>query len=210
MIRIKVCGITNLQDAVSICKEGVDALGFILSDSPRRIELPKAYEISNALPPFVSRVAVVVNPTEAQLREIEESRVFDYVQLHGSEDAELIKKCRLKVIKAIKLDSEKDCKDILVYQDLVDYFLFDTKTQNAIGGTGRTFDWRILEKVKLKRPFILAGGLGPENIAEAIEKVRPNAVDLNSRVEKYPGKKDIELVRKTIRKIREVSNYHGE
>lgn len=79
MIRIKVCGITNLQDAVSICKEGVDALGFILSDSPRRIELPKAYEISNALPPFVSRVAVVVNPTEARakLKKVECSIMFN-------------------------------------------------------------------------------------------------------------------------------------
>ncbi|POZ89673.1 phosphoribosylanthranilate isomerase, partial [Petrotoga halophila] len=98
MIRIKVCGITNIEDAINISKAGVDALGFILAESPRKVGLSKILEISKELPPFVSRVAVVVNPNKEEIEKIERSKVFDYVQFHGSEDVNIIKNCKLKTI----------------------------------------------------------------------------------------------------------------
>lgn len=204
MIRIKVCGITNIEDAINISEAGVDALGFILAESPRKVELSKVLEISKELPPFVSRVAVVVNPTKEEIEKIERSKVFDYVQFHGSEDVNIIKNCKLKTIKAIKIENKSSLEEISKYNDFVDYFLFDTKIGEKIGGTGHTFNWEILKEANIKKPFILAGGLSPENIVEAIKTIKPNAVDLNSKVELYPGKKDIRLIKETIDRINSI------
>lgn len=204
MIRIKVCGITNLEDAINITEAGVDALGFILARSPRKVELSDVFEISKKLPPFVSRVAVVVNPTIEEVEKINKSKVFDYVQFHGSEDVNIIKKCKLKTIKAIKIENNISLEEISKYYNYVDYFLFDTKIGGKIGGTGKTFNWEILREVDIKKPFILAGGLGPENIEEAIKTVKPNAIDLNSKVELFPGKKDISAIKEIIGRINDL------
>lgn len=203
MVRIKVCGITNITDAVNIANLNIHALGFILSESPRKVELSEVAKISKLLPPFVSRVAVVVDITLNELEEIQNSKLFDYIQFHGSEDISLIKKCTLKTIKAIKIENEKSISDVAIYQDFVDYLLFDTKVRNQIGGTGETFEWGILKKANIKKPFILAGGIGPENISQAINILKPAAIDLNSKVEKNPGKKDINLIKQTLEIIKD-------
>jgi len=198
MVRIKVCGITNITDAVNIANLNIHALGFILSESPRKVELSDVAKISELLPPFVSRVAVVVNITPNELEKIQNSKLFDYIQFHGSEDISLIKKCNLKTIKAIKIENEKSLSEIAVYQNVVDYLLFDTKIENKIGGTGKAFEWNILKKANIKKPYILAGGIGPENVSQAIATLKPAAIDLNSKVEKSPGKKDINLIKQTL------------
>ena len=198
MVRIKVCGITNITDAVNIANLNIHALGFILSESPRKVELSEVAKISKLLPPFVSRVAVVVDITLNELEEIQNSKLFDYIQFHGSEDISLIKKCNLKTIKAIKIENEKSLSDIALYQNFVDYILFDTKIENKIGGTGKAFEWNILKKVNITKPYILAGGIGPENVSQAIATLKPAAIDLNSKVEKSPGKKDINLIKQTL------------
>ncbi|HOP24559.1 MAG TPA: phosphoribosylanthranilate isomerase [Defluviitoga sp.] len=207
MVRVKVCGITNIADAVNIANLNVHALGFILSKSPRKIELSKVAEITKVLPPFISRVAVVVDVTLNELEEIQESRLFDYIQFHGSENISLIKKCKLKTIKALKIGNEKSLSDIAIYQDEVDYLLFDTMVGNKIGGTGETFDWKILKNLNIKEPFILAGGIGPENVSQAISVLKPAAIDLNSKVEKNPGKKDINLIKQTLEIIKDTEKY---
>ena len=198
MVRIKVCGITNITDAVNIANLNIHALGFILSESPRKVELSDVAKISELLPPFVSRVAVVVNITPNELEKIQNSKLFDYIQFHGSEDISLIKKCNLKTIKAIKIENEKSLSDIALYQNFVDYILFDTKIENKIGGTGKAFEWNILKKANITKPYILAGGIGPENVSQAIATLKPAAIDLNSKVEKSPGKKDINLIKQTL------------
>ncbi len=198
MVRIKVCGITNITDAVNIANLNIHALGFILSESPRKVELSDVAKISELLPPFVSRVAVVVNITPNELEKIQNSKLFDYIQFHGSEDISLIKKCNLKTIKAIKIENEKSLSEIAVYQNVVDYLLFDTKIENKIGGTGKAFEWNILKKANIKKPYILAGGIGPENVSQAIATLKPAAIDLNSKVEMSPGKKDINLIKQTL------------
>lgn len=202
MVRIKVCGITNITDAVNIANLNIHALGFILSESPRKVELSDVAKISELLPPFVSRVAVVVNITPNELEKIQNSKLFDYIQFHGSEDISLIKKCNLKTIKAIKIENEKSLSEIAVYQNVVDYLLFDTKIENKIGGTGKAFEWNILKKVNITKPYILAGGIGPENVSQAIATLKPAAIDLNSKVEKSPGKKDINLIKQTLEIIK--------
>lgn len=202
MVRIKVCGITNITDAVNIANLNIHALGFILSESPRKVELSEVAKISKLLPPFVSRVAVVVDITLNELEEIQNSKLFDYIQFHGSEDISLIKKCNLKTIKAIKIENEKSLSEIAVYQNVVDYLLFDTKIENKIGGTGKAFEWNILKKATIKKPYILAGGIGPENVSQAIATLKPAAIDLNSKVEKSPGKKDINLIKQTLEIIK--------
>lgn len=202
MVRIKVCGITNITDAVNIANLNIHALGFILSESPRKVELSEVAKISKLLPPFVSRVAVVVDITLNELEEIQNSKLFDYIQFHGSEDIFLIKKCNLKTIKAIKIENEKSLSDIALYQNFVDYILFDTKIENKIGGTGKAFEWNILKKVNITKPYILAGGIGPENVSQAITTLKPAAIDLNSKVEKSPGKKDINLIKQTLEIIK--------
>lgn len=202
MVRIKVCGITNITDAVNIANLNIHALGFILSESPRKVELSEVAKISKLLPPFVSRVAVVVDITLNELEEIQNSKLFDYIQFHGSEDISLIKKCNLKTIKAIKIENEKSLSDIALYQNFVDYILFDTKIENKIGGTGKAFEWNILKKANITKPYILAGGIGPENVSQAIATLKPAAIDLNSKVEKSPGKKDINLIKQTLKIIK--------
>jgi phosphoribosylanthranilate isomerase len=203
MVRVKVCGITNREDALKISKMGVDAIGFILSTkSQRMVSLSKASEIVKILPPFLSRVAVVVDPTIEQLNEIENSNFFDYIQFHGSESIDLVKRSKLKTIKAIKIENEHSLKAISTYEEDVDYFLFDTKVGEKVGETGKTFDWRFLKQINLQKPFILAGGIGPNNVIEAIKEVKPDAIDLNSKVEEKPGKKDIKLIKEVLSKIK--------
>lgn len=220
-VGIKVCGLTRREDIEFALGLGVDALGFILAESPRKVCLDLVRELTCGLPPFVSRVGVVVNPDPAKLESIIKSRVFDYIQFHGAIEPELLKNLSVKTIKAISISSERDLEKLLWYQD-ADYYLFDSKVGRQIGGTGKSFDWNILKKisfnkfgvnelslaeetlnkVNLNKPFILAGGLGPDNIISAIKRVQPAVVDINSQVESSPGIKDHSLLKETIEKIR--------
>jgi phosphoribosylanthranilate isomerase len=201
MISIKVCGMTRQEDIISTVKLGVNALGFILTKSPRQISLDDAKRLTLNLPPFIARVAVVVNPDQNELDRIIKSRVFDYIQFHGDEDPGVIKKVPLKTIKAISVSEARDLEKVEEYRD-VDYILFDTKAGKKKGGTGEVFNWELLRDISIKRPFILAGGLGPDNIISAINVIRPAGVDINSRVERSPGIKDPGLLKETILKIR--------
>jgi len=201
MISIKVCGMTRREDIISAVKLGVNALGFILTSSPRRVSLDDARRLTLGLPPFIVRVAVVVNPDQNELDRIIKSRIFDYIQFHGDEDPEVINKIPLKTIKAISVSEAGDLEKVKEYSD-VDYILFDTKTGKQIGGTGEVFDWELLKDISIKKPFILAGGLGPDNIISAINVIRPAGVDINSRIERSPGIKDPGLLKETILKIR--------
>ena len=208
-VMVKICGMTRKSDINFAVKAGVDALGFILAKSPRQLNLAQVKELCQDLPPFISRVAVVVNPDLNELQQITAAGLFDYIQFHGDEPAELITKTELKKIKAISINKAKDLQKIKLYKNLVDYFLFDTKIGDEIGGTGRSFDWSLLNDEALQAKFILAGGLGPHNIELALKSLKPAAVDLNSQLEIYPGVKDQKLIEESLVKIRafEKNNY---
>ncbi|MBC7321669.1 MAG: phosphoribosylanthranilate isomerase [Acetomicrobium sp.] len=189
-MRVKICGLTRKNDVEAVLRAGADAIGFILAQSPRKVDLNTAKELACCIPPFVSVVAVVKNPTIEFLDEVIKSKIFDMVQFHGEEDPNLIYDCPLKTIKAIPLKDKKDLKAISRYAHVANFFLFDAKAGPLSGGTGKTFDWRIIKGLDPGKPFILAGGIGPENIEEAIEFVNPHAIDVNSAVESSPGIKD--------------------
>lgn len=205
--RIKVCGITTLEDALSAVQNGADALGFIfVESSPRYITPEEAREITSQLPPFVHFVGVFLDQDPVEVEEIVEYCHLSYVQLHGKEGVEYcfelahsISPCRL--VKAFRVGQGTDAEDFKPYETCVSGFLLDTLVAGQEGGTGKIFDWSLIDSLELKLPLILAGGLSPENVADAVKAVRPFAVDVNSGVEDEPGKKNVEKLRALIAEV---------
>jgi len=194
---IKICGITNLADALLAVELGADALGFIFYRQSKRYIAPALVaDISRVLPPFVTKVGVFVNESEAGIKQALTACRLDVVQLHGDELPDFCRKFPVKVIKAIRVRDESSLGAATEYD--VDAILLDTYTSSERGGTGMTFDWTLAKKAtKLLKPrIILSGGLTPENVGEAIRQVQPYAVDVASGVESEPGRKDTEKLRR--------------
>lgn len=203
MTRIKVCGITNLEDARAAVELGADAIGFIFAPSPRRIEQTQARLIVERLPPFIATVAVFVDEDNESVKKTMEATCCTVVQLHGSEPPLALEALReWRIIKAIRVRRSEDMQ-IMAQYPTASGFILDTYVEGKPGGTGTSFDWSIVARAESHdRPIILAGGLAPENAAAALATVRPYGVDVSSGVELSPGKKDrakmarfIEIVR---------------
>jgi len=187
-VRIKICGITTVEDALAAVRLGADALGFnFWRDSRRYVSPSTAEAIIARLPPFVTTVGVFVNQPEAEMRAIAAESGVQVFQLHGDEPPDLCARLPAPVIKAIPVDQVKTLSRLLSYE--VSAFLLDTPSR-GFGGSGVPFDWSLAEGVSEVAPVVLAGGLNPENVAEAIRAVRPYAVDVASGVESAPGAKD--------------------
>lgn len=201
MVRIKVCGITKLEDALVAAELGADALGFIFyKKSKRYIDPEKAAGIVAQLPPFISTVGVFVNQDLDQIQTVRETAGIDAVQLHGDETPELCSKIPPRVIKAIRIRDGVDAKAVELYP--VQAILFDKHADDMYGGTGKSFDWGVLSGVKISKRIILSGGLTHENVLEAIMMVRPYAVDVSSGVEDSPGNKNHLKLRKFIEAVK--------
>lgn len=187
--RIKVCGITRLEDALTASRLGVDAVGFVFyPKSPRFIAPDKAATIIRQLPPFVSAVGLFVNPTEDDIAEVLQTVPLGVIQLHGDESPEFCQAQRRRVIKAIAVDSKEDLKKAGKYECPL---LLDAKApQGVYGGTGNSFDWSLMEGFEHPHPLILAGGLNSDNIEAALSHRQWFAVDVSSGVEVSPGIKD--------------------
>ncbi len=200
-VRVKICGVTNLEDALLATELGADAVGFVFYEkSPRYINPRTAALIIRELPPFVATVGVFVNePPEKLINTAKEAGV-GCVQLHGDETPEYCQSLGLRTIKALRV------KDASVLNKLRSYtvsgILLDTYREGVPGGTGETFDWEIASEAAGAGRIILSGGLTPENVREAIEKVHPYAVDVSSGVEKKPGRKDHDKLRKFFEQVR--------
>lgn len=206
MVRVKICGITNMEDALLAIEMGADAIGFIFAESPRRITPKKAEAIIRTLPPLIKTVGVFVNEEPARIKEIQSVCGLDLIQLHGDESPEICRDLMPHSIKAFRIQNETSIKNIKRYKGVVRAILLDTYQKGKAGGTGRTFDWSLALKAKETGiPIILAGGLGPENIIEAIRTVDPYAVDINSGIEKQPGKKDPVLMKQLMEKIKSIN-----
>ncbi len=206
MVRVKVCGITNESDAFMAVEMGADALGFIFARSPRTIRLEEARRIIRALLPFVQTVGVFVNENPARIRKIMAFCGLDLMQLHGDESPELCETLMPRCLKAIRVRSRSSLDQIRSYEGKVRALLLDTYSEGKRGGTGNTFDWDLAaEAKKTGIPIILAGGLHPDNIEEAILTVKPFAVDINSGIEQSPGKKNRFLMGKLMEKIGKIS-----
>jgi len=198
--RIKVCGITRLEDALIASELGVDAVGFVFyPKSPRYIAPEKAAAIIRQLPPFVSAVGLFVNPTQELIADVLKTVPLGVIQLHGDESPEFCKSQRRRVLKAIPVSSRDDLKKAGKYDCPL---LLDAKAPAGVyGGTGTTFDWSLLEGFSHNQPLTLAGGLNADNIEAALSVRQWFAVDVSSGVEVSPGIKDEAKLRDFVARV---------
>jgi phosphoribosylanthranilate isomerase len=199
MALVKICGITNPKDARVAADAGADAVGFVFAESPRRVDAEKARRISIALPENVIRVGVFVDEEPAEVSRISREVGLDIAQLHGDEPPETVTALReagVKVMKALRV------KDVATLDALDEYeadlFLLDAYSARARGGTGERFDWGVAKSLRGRDNIVVSGGLGPENVREAVELFEPFGVDASSSLEDGPGRKNGELVRRFV------------
>ena len=198
MAKVKICGITNLEDALFAAGRGADALGFVFfNESPRYIDPARAGEIIAALPPFISTVGVFADAEENFVKYAVNESGVGILQFHGSEGPAYCSSFGMPYLKAFKIRGMESLDALKDYPDAA-AFLLDTYSEKEMGGTGVAFNWDIAVAARPFGRIILAGGLDPDNVAEAVRKVGPYAVDVSSGVEAAKGKKDPEAVRKFI------------
>jgi phosphoribosylanthranilate isomerase len=203
MTKVKICGITTPEDALTAVEAGADALGFVFyKESPRHIFPEEAARIINLLPPFVQAVGLFVNEAPEVVNQVSRNCRLGLVQLHGDETPDYCRKIELRVMKAFRVRSLTCLDPIADYR--LSGCLLDAYSPSFYGGTGTSFNWEIAqEAVKRGHKIVLAGGLTPDNVAEAIRQVHPYAVDVSSGVESAPGKKDADKIRQFIRNAKE-------
>jgi phosphoribosylanthranilate isomerase len=208
-IKVKVCGITNAEDAFAAVEAGADALGFIFYEkSPRYVVPAVAGRIIAELPPLVMPVGVFVNEGLATVRSIMDTCGLGMAQLHGDEDTAYCRELSRPMMKALRLRNRESLLALAEYRGRggVRGFVLDAFSELAYGGTGQVTDWRLAAEVAQSAPVLLAGGLTPENVIEAIRVVQPYGVDVSSGVESAPGKKDHAKVRAFLEAVRVVSS----
>ncbi len=201
-VTVKICGITNLEDARAAAEAGADAIGFMFyAPSPRSISFETVEEIARELPPTVAKVGVFVNPEEDLVRTAIARCGLNILQFHGEESSDFCRQFRVMSLKAFRIKDTLSLGLLSTYQ--TDAFLLDSDIAGKQGGTGETFNWDLaVEAKQFGKPIFLAGGLTPENVADAIRQVRPFGVDVSSGVESSPGKKDHAKVRAFIKAVK--------
>lgn len=211
---VKICGITTAEDGLAAAEAGADAVGFVFySVSPRFVERERAAAISRVLPPMVHRVGLFVDATRDEIAQTADAVGLDILQLHGHEPPEAFEGLPRRALKALRVGNDFNPEDALRYEAasgiLVDTRLADETS--PLGGTGTPFDWTLVRGLREKVDFLmLAGGLDPDNVAEAITAVRPHAVDVSSGVEgRHPGQKDTSRVRAFIENVRSAELQEG-
>ncbi|GBD98826.1 N-(5'-phosphoribosyl)anthranilate isomerase [bacterium BMS3Abin07] len=208
MVKVKICGLTRLEDALSAIEYGADALGFVFYEkSPRFMSPEAAGEIVKKLPPFVTTVGVFVNDHPSRINEVVKTAGLDMVQLHGDEPQEM---CDMwpRVIKAFRVRDSRDLERLKKYQ--VAAYLLDAYDPGIPGGTGQSFNWDIAVEAKQGGRVILAGGLTPDNVEKAVRRVRPYGVDVSSGVEKKKGIKDCDKMKLFIARAKSTVQPGGD
>ncbi|MDD4980359.1 MAG: phosphoribosylanthranilate isomerase [Candidatus Omnitrophica bacterium] len=206
MVKVKICGITNLEDALKIAGLKPDALGFVFyQKSPRYIRPDKAREIIRHIPKSIKKVGVFVDEKENNIKRIAKDLKLDMLQFHGDESPEFCAKFKgYKIIKAFRIKDRVDFRGILRYRTYA--YLFDTFVKSKIGGTGKRFNWELIRHLSgFHKPIFLSGGLNAQNAKEAIQQAHPDWVDVSSCVEIKPGEKDYKKAKSFIKAVREKS-----
>jgi phosphoribosylanthranilate isomerase len=193
-VAVKVCGLTVPEEARACADLGVWGIGVVLAaESPRRVEPARAAEVMAAVPDGVARVGVFVAPSVAEVAALAASARLTHVQLHEGDPEEMRRATGLPVIEGVRVSGADALRR--ARESAADLVLLDAAVPGRHGGTGRSFDWDLLDREPLDRPFALAGGLRPDTVAEAVVRLRPALVDVASGVESSPGRKDLGLVR---------------
>lgn len=201
MVRVKVCGITTLEAALTAVEAGADALGFVFAESPRRVDPEEARRIISQLPPFVGRVGVFVDADRREVSRIAHYCGLDVLQFHGDEAPEYCQGWRQPVVKAFRVRDGAFLQVLPRYR--VAAYLLDTYVPGRNGGTGLCFNWEMARAARELGPVILAGGIKPDNVGEAIRTVQPYAVDVSSGVE-TDGRKDPQKIRSLLAAVRRI------
>ena len=199
MTLVKICGITNAGDARTAADAGADAVGLVFAESPRRVDFEEARRISLALPQNIVRVGVFVDEEPAEILRITREVGLDLAQLHGEEtpeDVTAIRQGGVKVMKALRVMDAGSLEALDGYG--ADLILLDAYSERARGGTGEQFDWEVAKSLTGRDNIVVSGGLGPENVREAIEFFDPYGVDASSSLEDGPGRKNGERVRRFV------------
>lgn len=204
-IRVKICGITSVEDAQTAVRFGADAIGVVFADSPRKVSLSDARRICRAASPFVTTLGVFVNASAAQMARTAARVGLSGVQLHGEEPASTARKLRgLCRIKAFKTAGGLFSVQVMESYP-AEWVLLDSGANRLRGGSGISWDWSLAQDLKLGKPWILAGGLSPVNVASAVKLLHPSAVDISSGIEISPGKKDPRKMEAFIRSVQSIN-----
>ncbi|WXL24444.1 phosphoribosylanthranilate isomerase [Ectopseudomonas mendocina] len=204
VVRSKICGITRVEDALAAVQAGADAIGFVFyAKSPRAVSVQQARAIIGALPPFVTTVGLFVNASRCELGEILDAVPLDLLQFHGDETPAECEGYHRPYIKALRVKAGDDIAAQVARYNNASGILLDTFVQGVPGGTGEAFDWSLVPE-GLSKSVILAGGLTPDNVADAIAQVRPYAVDVSGGVEKGKGIKDAEKIQAFMQAVHSV------
>jgi phosphoribosylanthranilate isomerase len=204
-VRVKICGITRLQDLHAACDAGADALGFVFYEkSPRHLSIASAAALLRELPPFVQSVGLFVNAEPAFIESVLQAVPLDLLQFHGDETPADCVRFGRPYIKAVRVNRETDLLKCAADFDAACGLLLDAWVAGVPGGTGERFDWTLIP-ANLPKPVVLSGGLTPENIAEAVQRVHPWAVDVSSGVEISKGIKDAHKIAQFIAKAKDAS-----
>lgn len=205
MVKVKICGITNLEDALASLFSGAEAIGFVFYDkSPRYIRPQQAKNISRILPQKIKRVGVFVNAEVAKVKRIAKLCNLDMLQFHGQESFEYCQKFKgYKVIKAFRIKAKEDLEGISGYKTFA--YLFDNFSRTKLGGTGNKFNWKILaQAVRMEPVIFVSGGLTAGNVRQAVKLLKPDWVDVSSSLESRPGKKDHQKIKRFMQAIRAI------
>lgn len=203
--RVKICGITRIEDAIAAAQAGADAIGFVFeAKSPRHVSPDQAQAIARALPPFVTVVGLFVNAAPDTVETVLSRVPLDLLQFHGNETPQQCRRYHRPYVKAIPMQPDVNLHEkARLYSD-AEGLLLDTQAAHVAGGSGQVFDWNLVPS-GLDKPIILAGGLTPENVAEAVRQVRPFAVDVSSGVEQSKGIKDAAKIAAFIEAVRKAA-----
>ncbi len=203
-IRVKICGITSIKDAQHVCNAGVDSIGLVFyGKSPRNVSITQAAKICDSLPPFVTSVGLFLDPSIEFVESVLANVTLDLLQFHGSETPEFCDLFNRPYIKAIGMEGVTGEEEFAQRADQfinAKGFLVDSHASGKAGGTGKTFDWKNVPQ-NIQKPIILAGGLNPDNIADAMQQVDVYAIDLSSGVESSPGIKDPQKIKQLMAEV---------
>ncbi|MEO0684969.1 MAG: phosphoribosylanthranilate isomerase [Cyanobacteria bacterium J06649_11] len=206
-MRVKICGITQPQQGKTIASLGATALGFIcVSSSPRYVTPEQIKAVIDQLPEETDKIGVFANSSQAEIAQTVAKAGLTGVQLHGDESLEFCQQLRqslpnVEIIKALRIKNADDFDKAKTYTEYVDSLLLDAYHPEQLGGTGKTLNWDTLQQFNPDCPWLLAGGLTPQNVSEALNKVKPSGIDLSSGVETAPGDKDLDKVKELFEKL---------
>ncbi len=209
MTAVKICGLKDPDNLRVAIESGADFVGFVFyAKSPRNIDYYTAANLRQLTPAKVKTVGLFVNPTDEELEKFAAGLKLDLIQLHGDETPERVEQIKVRfglpVMKAINFGSAKDLEQIPLYEGIADWLLLDSRPQGAKlpGGTGKTFDWKLLQDYKFGKPWMLSGGLHAGNVKQALSILKPDAVDVSSGVEIIRGQKDAQKIREFLAAVK--------